>query len=84
MSEKFLSGRYELKPVSDRITEISSNWVLYHTLYQKWGNTGPEMGETWPVSLQIGSLRSLKRGPANAARRGGDEAPDIGVARGGF
>ena len=50
MSEKFLSGRYPLIPVSDRITKNIIKSVLYRTLYQKWGNTGPEMGENGPVS----------------------------------
>ena len=53
MSEKFLSGRYQLKPVSYRITEISENLTCIVLCIKKWGNTGPEMGETWPVSAPL-------------------------------
>ena len=49
----------DTSPVSYQvsITPYHKNIIksdLYRASYQKWGNTGPEMGETWPPSEYSG------------------------------
>lgn len=66
MNENSYQVDISFKPVSDRITKISSNLTCIVLRIKKWGNTGPEMGEMWLVSTY--PLLAQDRGKSSAAR----------------